>query len=244
MHIYDLLFFAFQPINSDQRYICESIWTYVRSFSIGYCPLRTNQKLSYCTQTLILVPKRRNERMDEQSESAASQSKDENHDNSHNKNHKKIEAAEVNIAKQLLMEKIAMFKMIHANKCADCKSSSKESRIENLNKIQTLYDKIGYKTSLDQYMIRSTKIRWLTCKEDVEHWKLWDKKQEHLNRNGRSREREADNIKALRHVEFRRSRSRSRERSIDNFRDVQRNRSRDGHGKCKDERRNKEQVKW
>ena len=43
--------------------------------------------------------------MDEQSDSAASQIEDENYDNNHNKNHKKIEPAEVNVAKQLLLEK-------------------------------------------------------------------------------------------------------------------------------------------
>ena len=83
--------------------------------------------------------------------------------------------------------------------------------------IQTLYDKIGFKTTLDEYMIRSTKFRWLTCREDMKHWELWDKKEEHLKKNSRSREREADKISGLRHVDFRRSPSRSRGRGIDNF---------------------------
>ena len=83
--------------------------------------------------------------MDEQSDSAASQNEDENHDNSHNENHKKLDPAVVNVAKQLLLEKVATFKMIHENKCADGESSSNESRMESLNEIQTLYDKIGHK---------------------------------------------------------------------------------------------------
>ena len=58
-------------------------------------------------------------------------------------------------------------------------------------------------------MIRSTKIRWSTYREDMENWEFWDKKEECLNRSSRSREREADKIRALRQVEFRRSRSRS-----------------------------------
>ena len=62
------------------------------------------------------------------------------------------------------------FKMIHENKCADGKSLSNETRMESLNEIQTLFDKIGYKTSLEQHVIRSTKVRWLTYKEDMEHW--------------------------------------------------------------------------
>ena len=40
----------------------------------------------------------------------------------------------------------------------------------------TLFDQIGYKTSLEQYMIRSKKIRWLTYNEDMKYWDLWDKK--------------------------------------------------------------------
>ena len=44
--------------------------------------------------------------------------------------------------------------MIHENKCADGKSSSNKSRMKSLNEIQTLYDKIGYKTSLHECMIR------------------------------------------------------------------------------------------
>ena len=134
--------------------------------------------------------------------------------------------------------------MKHEKKGAHTKSSSNESRTKSLKKIQTLYDKIGYKTPLDDYMIRSTKIRWLTCKEDMELWELWDKKEECLNNNRRSREREANKIRALRHVEFRRSRSRSRRRSIDNFIDISRDKSRDRYGKYENKRRNKEQDKW
>ena len=59
--------------------------------------------------------------------------------------------------------------MIHENKCEDGKSSLGETRIKSLNKIQTLRDKIGHKISLVQHMIRSTKIRWLTYQENVEH---------------------------------------------------------------------------
>ena len=42
--------------------------------------------------------------------------------------------------------------------------------------------KIGYQTSLDEYVIRSTKIRCLTFKEATEHWELWDKKEECLKK--------------------------------------------------------------
>ena len=106
--------------------------------------------------------------MDEQWDSAASQSEDENHDNNHNEDPKEIESPDINTSKQLLLERMAMFKMIHQNGCADGKSSSGKSRIKSLNEFQTLLDKIGHKTSLEQHMISSTKIRWLIFEEDVE----------------------------------------------------------------------------
>ena len=67
-------------------------------------------------------------------------------------------------------------------------------------------------------MIISTKLKWLTHEEDMECWNVRAKKEEYLNRNSRSKEREADKIRALRHVEF----QRSRVRSIDNFTDISR----------------------
>ena len=87
--------------------------------------------------------------MVEQSDSAASQNENENYDNSRNENYKEIESEAVNRSKQLLLQKIAIFKMIHENKCADGKSSSIESRIKSLNEFQTLYDETGHKTSLE-----------------------------------------------------------------------------------------------
>ena len=40
--------------------------------------------------------------------------------------------------------------------------------MECFKQIETLYKHSGHKTSLDNYMIRSTKIRWLTYKENME----------------------------------------------------------------------------
>ena len=66
--------------------------------------------------------------------------------------------------------------MIHENKCEDGESLSGEMKIKSLNELQTLYDNVGHETSLDEYMIRSTKVRWLTYEEDMEHCESWDKK--------------------------------------------------------------------
>ena len=145
------LFLVFQRINSDQRYIYESIWTYVRSFSISILSVSEQIKnfLTAHKHFHFLMPKRRNKRINEQSNSAASQSEDKNYDSSQNENHEKIDPAEVNNAKQLLLEKMTIFKLTHENECADGKASSNETRMESSNEIQTLFDKIGHKTSLD-----------------------------------------------------------------------------------------------
>ena len=111
----------------------------MRSFSIGFC-LFQNKYIF-----IFLVPKRRNKRMDEHSDSAANQSEDEDHDHNHDKNHKKINPAEIKRAKQLLLEKITTFEMIHENKCPDGKSSSNKTRMESLNEIQTLFENCGCK---------------------------------------------------------------------------------------------------
>ena len=94
--------------------------------------------------------------------------------------------------------------MILENKCDNDETMSSKRRIKSLNKIETLYDKIGHETSLHQHMIRSTKVRWLTYEDDINYCELWDKKEEYLNRNSRSTEKKADKIRALRHGEFRR----------------------------------------
>jgi len=243
-----IIVLVFQPINSDQNIymeiildLCEKFFYRILSVSEQIKNFLTAHKHFY-----FLMANRRNKRIEEQSDSSSSQSDDENYNKNHNKKHVELDIPDVNASKQLLLEKISIFKMIHENKCEDGKSLSSESRIKGLNEIQTLYDKIGHKTSLDQYMIRSTKIRWLTYNEDMEYWELWDKKEEYLNRNSRSREREADKIAALRNDRSHRSRSRSRgrSRSMDNFRGISRDRSRDRYGKYEDERKRKEQVKW
>ena len=97
-----------------------------------------------------------------------------------------MDPAEVHMAKQLLLEKIAIFKIKHENKCTDGKSSSNETRMENLNEIQTLLDEIGCQTSLEQHMVNimfticCSNDVWhpITCKEVLDHWELWDKKEE------------------------------------------------------------------
>ena len=95
-------------------------------------------------------------------------------------------------------------------------------------------------------MIRSTKVSKLKCKEDLEHCELWDEKEEFINGHSRSREREADKIKSVRHGDVRRYRLRSRRscRSNDNLKDMSSDGSKERYGKYKAERRRKEKVKW
>ena len=86
----------------------------------------------------------RNKRIEEQSDPAVSQSKDKNYNVNLNKNRTGIKLSNINASKKLLLEKIAMCKTLHESKCEDAKTSSSESRIKSLNKIQTLHDKVGH----------------------------------------------------------------------------------------------------
>ena len=81
----------------------------------------------------------------------------------------------------IIVGKIAIFRVIQENKCEDGETSSSGTKIKSLTEIQTLYDETGQETSLVECMIRSTKVRWLTCKEDVKYWELWDEKEEFIN---------------------------------------------------------------
>ena len=56
------------------------IWTYVRIFSIGFCPFqdKSHNFLTAHQHLYSLMPKRKNERLDEEKDSEASQSEDEN----------------------------------------------------------------------------------------------------------------------------------------------------------------------
>ena len=53
------------------------------------------------------------------------------------------------------------------NKCKVGKAITSEVRIESLNEIQTLYTEISHGPTLKDYKIRSTRVRWLTYREDV-----------------------------------------------------------------------------
>ena len=148
--------------------------------------------------------------------------------------------------KQRIQEKIELFRMIHENKCDDGKEITAESRKESLDEIQTLYDELGEKISLEVYMVRV--LRWITYREDMRYWKTWDKKEEFIRRNSRSRNRDMDRRRRNRNKDDDNSRSRSRSRSRDRERnDRRRNSSRDrnhnGYSDDDEDRRRKERVK-
>ena len=67
----------------------------------------------------------------------------------------KRELSGVNVSKQLFLEKIAIFKIIHENKCEDRKTLASD-------KIRSLNESL---TSLKHCMIKATNIRWLTYTE-------------------------------------------------------------------------------
>ena len=72
-----------------------------------------------------------------------------------------------------------------------------ETRMKSLNEMQTLCDETGHETSLEEYMIRSAKVRWSIKREDLECWSFWDEKEEFMDGPGSSRARQTDKIKSL-----------------------------------------------
>ena len=69
--------------------------------------------------------------------------------------------------KHLFVRKIEIFKLMHENKCKDGKAMKSKARMDSFDEIATLY-KIGSKTSLEYCMIKFTKVRWLSFREDTE----------------------------------------------------------------------------
>ena len=96
-----------------------------------------------------------------------SQSDDDGYDKNHNEKNASIESMDKNISKQLLLGKIAIFKMKPDKKCEFGKAMTSEATMESLNAIQTSLDEIGHETSLEYYMIRSTKVKWLSNGGDM-----------------------------------------------------------------------------
>ena len=94
----------------------------MRSFLYDFVCFRTNQKLSHCTQTFsFLNGKKKNNTTNEQSDSAVSQNDDDNLDNNHNEKDALIESTRLNMSKKLLLDKMAIFKMIPENECENSK---------------------------------------------------------------------------------------------------------------------------
>ena len=51
-------------------------------------------------------------------------------------------------SEQILLGKIAVYKMMHENECEDGKAMMSEAMMECLNEIKTLFDILDYSTSL------------------------------------------------------------------------------------------------
>ena len=58
-----------------------------------------------------------------------------------------------------MLDKIAIFKLLHENECEDGKMITSE--------IEELYDDLDYGISLGEFMIRSTKVRWLMYSQSL-----------------------------------------------------------------------------
>ena len=153
------------------------------------------------------------------------------------------DAVNQQIDKQQVINKIEIFKMIHENKCEDGKEMTAEARIKSLNEIKALYDELEEQLSLEIYIIRV--LRWKTYREDLKYWETWDKKEEFIRKNSRSKDRDNDKIRSRnrRRDNDYRSRSRSRDRSRRDDRRRDRSRERNGYVDDDDDRNNKERVK-
>ena len=122
--------------------------------------------------------------------------------------------------KQEFLDKLTIFKMIHEKECEDGKDVSKESRINDLNELKALYDNLNYDISFAEFVIRSSLVRWVTYREDMRYWNLWDKKEELMKKHRRSKERERDRRRSLDRRMNDRDKSRSRSRSRSRMRDI------------------------
>ena len=149
------------------------------------------------------------------------------------------------VDKQYVVEKIEIFRMIHEDKCEDGKQITSEARVKSMNEIKMRYEQLGLKLSLEDYIIRI--LRWKTYREDMIFWERWDKKEEFIRKNSRSKERDDDRNKSRnRRRDFNyRSRSRSRDRSRRDDRRRDRSNERDGdeYNNGSNDNERKERVK-
>ena len=128
----------------------------------------------------------------------------------------------VNIAedKKIFLDKLMIFKMIHENRCNDGKDLSKVERVKDLHELKNAYDLLDFKLSFEEYVIRSSLVRWVTYEEDMHYWELWDKKEDLMKQRRRTRARERDRRRALDRGGENDKRSRSRSRSRSRIRDL------------------------
>ena len=92
----------------------------------------------------------------------------EDYDRNHNKKNIEMETAKMNKIKQLLSARVAVFGLIHENKCECGKAITSKVRMDSFDEIATLCEQTGNKTELDENMIRSTKVRWLSYRQVME----------------------------------------------------------------------------
>ena len=132
----------------------------------------------------------------------------------------------MNADKQHFLDKVTIFKIIHENRCENGKDILSDSRIKSLNEIKALYDNLEYAITFDEYMIKTSFVRWLNYyRQDMKYCELWDKKEALMVKHRTSRAREADRIMALQrradvgHRYTSRSRGRSRDGNSDDDKD-------------------------
>ena len=147
------------------------------------------------------------------------------------------EEVEISEKKKIFLKKLKIFKMIHEDECEDGKDLSKEQRKVKLEELETAYEATNNKLPLKNYIINIT--RWTTYESDMEHWQIWDEKEDMMDNYRKDRRNRIRDRDRRREADKRRSKNKSRSGS----RDRQRKNSRNSGHKSDDDDKQKDHVK-
>ena len=111
-----------------------------------------------------------------QSKSSLSQSGDDDYNNNPNQMYTTKILMDMDASKQLLLDKVTIYKLMHEIKCEDGKTITSEARMKSLNEIKMSCNDLVYGVALKEFIIRSTEVKWETHAEEAKHRESWDQK--------------------------------------------------------------------
>ena len=152
------------------------------------------------------------------------------------------EEVDLSEQKKIFIKKLKIFKMIHENECDDGKDLSKDQRKDKLEELEAAYRATNNKLPLKNYIINVS--RWTSYESDMDHWQIWDEKEEMMN-NYRKKRRDRIRDRDRRRQADKRSRnkSRSKSRSRSRSRDRQKRNSKYHGHNSDDDGKQKDHVK-